>query len=100
MSPHLSALRSADRGDRASRAATAGGFSKTSQFEELRAAGERLPRLPEKFHAQIFCRGSFLLRNFSVPSMGDRGRGGPALCCTAPPRLHQRSSYGLAIYRI
>src|SRR5262249_42668160 len=27
----------ADRGDRASRAATAGGFSKTSQFEELRA---------------------------------------------------------------
>ena len=49
-----------------------------------------LPRLPEKFHAQIFCRGSFFLRNFSAPSMGDRGRGGPALCCTAPPRLRQR----------
>src|SRR5262245_14618418 len=31
----------ADRGDRASRAATAGGFSKTSQFEKLRAAEER-----------------------------------------------------------
>ena len=43
-----------------------------------------------KFHAQIFCRGSFFLRNFSAPSMGDRGRGGPALCCTAPPRLRQR----------
>ena len=38
-----------------------------------------LPRLPEKFHAQIFCRGLFFLRNFSAPSMGDRGRGGPAL---------------------
>jgi hypothetical protein len=52
--------------------------------------GVVLPRLPEKFHAQIFFGGLFFLRNFSAPSMGDRGRGGPALCCTAPPRLRQR----------
>src|SRR5262249_32975029 len=60
------------------------------RVEGTRSARVVLPRLPEKFHAQIFCRGFFFLRNFSAPSMGDRGRGGPAPCCTAPPRLRQR----------
>src|SRR6516162_5609362 len=60
------------------------------RVEGTRSARVVLPRLPEKFFAQIFCRGSFFLRNFSAPSMGARGRGGPALCCTPPPRLRQR----------
>src|SRR5262249_5552509 len=40
------------------------------RVEDTRSARGVLPWLPEKFHAQIFCRGSFFLRNFSAPSMG------------------------------
>jgi hypothetical protein len=48
------------------------------------------PGCRKNFTPRFFAGGLFFLRNFSAPSMGDRGRGGPALCCTAPPRLRQR----------